>query len=144
MGLPTGEIEVAAIDRYRNDSGLQTLLGGPYVFDETGVPTNTPFPYLVVCQPSSTRGTAKAFGSDSVDTRLRVICYTQSGGFKQARAILKYVYDITQEKPFALANGFHNFFLQFDNEIAAPAQVAPLGGFPTQTVANDYRCKVQG
>lgn len=144
MGLPTGEIQASAIARYRGDTTLTGMLGGPYVFDETGVPTNTPFPYLVVYPVSSVRGTAKAFGTDSVDTKLRVICYTQSGGFKQARAILKQVYSLTQEQTFTLGGGFRHFFVQFANEIEAPAQVVPLGGLQTQTVAHDYECKTQG
>lgn len=139
MGIPTGEIQTAAIARYRGDATLTGLLGGEYVFDATGVPTNQPFPYLVVQPVSGTKGTAKAFGSDSVDTRLRVICYTQAGGFKAARAIMKQVYDITQEKALSLSNGFRNFFLQFDNEIELPG---PDG--LTETVAHDYMLKTQG
>src|SRR5216684_3177445 len=102
MALPTGEIEAAIISRLRGDSTLQTLLGAPVnppgsVFDAGGLATNQPFPYIGVFPVTSTRGTAKSFGMDSVDSIMQVSIFTNVGapgaGFKAAGEIAIRVYD---------------------------------------------------
>lgn len=145
MSLPTAAIQTAAITRYRADTPLQGLLVGSVsptwsIYDQMGVPTNTVFPYLVVFPITSQIGAAIAFGLDSVDTYIQVSAYTQAGGFAQARAIIKRIYDITHEKAFDLSgSGFNQFSLMFDNEQEQPQQ----DGI-TQAIHHRYKLMTQG
>lgn len=144
MGLPTGEIQTALIARYRGDTTLQGLLTGAVsptwnIFDQGGVPTNQPFPYIVVFPIISQVGTALAFGSDSVDTFIQISIFTQAGGFSMARGIAKQVYKLTNQKELTLANGFNNFFVLFDNETETPQ----ADGI-TQQIVHKYMLKTQG
>lgn len=109
------------------------------IFDALGVPTNQPFPYIVVFPVTSTKGTAFAFGSDSIDTTVQVSIFTMAGGFSPARIIAKQVYSLTDQKSLTLANGFNNFFVLFDNEVETPQN----DGL-TQMIAHKYMLKTQG
>lgn len=144
MGLPTGEIQTALLTRYRADATLQGLLTGAVsprwnIFDAGGVPVNQAFPYIVVFPVTSQRGTALAFGSDSVDTTIQISIFTKASGFSVARLIAKQVYSLTNQKKLALANGFNNFFVLFDNELEQPEN----DGL-TQHIAHKYMLKTQG
>jgi len=145
MSLPTAAIQTAALARYRADTPLQGLLVGSVtptwsIFDQGGVPTNKTFPYVVLFPILSQVGTALAFGTDAVDTYLQVSVFTQAGGFAQARAIIKRIYDITQEKAFDLSgSGFNQFSLMFDNEQEAPQQ----DGI-TQAIHHRFKLMSQG
>lgn len=148
MSLPTAAIQTAALLRYRADIPLQGLLVGSVspdwsIYDQGGVPTNKTFPYVVLFPITSQKGGAIAFGTDAVDTYVQVSAYTQtgaSGGFSQARAIMKRIYDITQEKAFDLsASGFNQFSLMFDDEQEAPQQ----DGI-TQAIHHRYKLMSQG
>lgn len=148
MSLPTAAIQTAAISRYRADTTLQGLLTGATsplwnIYDQMGVPTNTAFPYVVVFPIMSQQGMAFAFGTDAVDSYMQVSVFTQtgaSGGFSQARAIVKRVYDITHKQAFNLSgSGFNQFLLLFDNEQEAPQQ----DGI-TQAIHHRYRLGTQG
>lgn len=125
MSLPTAAIQTAALARFRGDTPLQGLMTGAAapvwnIYDQGGVPTNTSFPYVVMFPIMSQQGMAFAFGTDAVDTYMQVSAYTQtgaSGGFSQARAIIKRIYDLTHKQAFDLSgSGFNQFLLLFDNE----------------------------
>ncbi len=147
MSLPTGEIQTALVARYRDDSTLQGLLGNPInppgaVFDQGGVQTNQPFPYLVVYEITSISGTTLAMGQDAVDSYIQVSVFTQAGGLSNARAIAKQVYALTQVKPVDLsASGFAQFFVLFENEQqkeepdGLTQQIIHRYHFMTQTIA---------
>lgn len=148
MSLPTPDIQAGFIARYRGDIPLQGLLVGSAaptwnVFDADGVPTNQPFPYIVVQPITSQSGTALVMGLDGVDTYMQVSVVTQtgaSGGFAQARAIAKQVYKLTQNKPLNLsASGFSQFFLLFDNE----QELSQSDGI-SQMVVHRYKLMTQG
>lgn len=148
MGVPTGEIEAAAIARLRGDSTLQGMLGNPVnppgsVFDANGLAVNQAAPYIGVFLPTNMKGTAKAFGSDSVDTIMQVSIFTNVGGvdagFEQARGIAKQTYALLQEQSLVLTGGFRNFFIQFQNQ-----QEAPEPDGLTQQIAQRYLLKTQG
>jgi hypothetical protein len=148
MALPTAEIEVAFIARYRNDATLQGLLTGAVaplynIFDQGGVPTNQAFPYVVVFPIMSQIGEDIAFGTDAVDVFMQVSMFTQVGasaGFAQARAIAKQVYKLTDQKALDLSSsGFNQYLLLFENEQERP----PTDGI-TQQIIHRYRCNTQG
>ena len=148
MGLPTGEEQAAIITRLRGDSTLQSLLGSPVnppgsIFDASGLAVNQAFPYIGVFPITSARGTAKAFGSDSVDSIVQVSIFTNVGapgaGFAQGRAIASRVYVLLHEQALTLANGFHNFFIQFLTE-----QEFPEADGLTQQIVQRYQLKTQG
>lgn len=148
MTLPTPDIITAALTRYRADTTLQGLLVGSSaplwsIFDEEGVPVNRPFPYVTVFPITSTSGTGLVMGLDGVDTWLQLAVYTQtgaSGGFAQARGIMKQLYSLTQPKPFDLSgSGLSNFFCMFENEQETPQQ----DGI-TQQIVHRYKLMTQG
>jgi len=148
MGLPTGEEQTAIITRLRGDGTLQGLLGSPVnppgaVFDASGIAVNQPFPYIGVFPITSARGTAKAFGSDAVDSIVQVSIFTNvaapDAGFAQARAIAKQVYSLLQERALSLSGGFHNFFIQFLTE----QELSEADGL-TQHIVQRYQLKTQG
>jgi|SRR5579862_685075 len=113
MGLPTGEMQVAVISTLRGDTSLQTLLGAtgsPWgIFDADGVPTNQPFPYVVISMIMARLGTAFAMDYDATDVWIQASVFTQAGGFKIARGIAKQIDRDVQQSSLALANGFTNF-----------------------------------
>jgi hypothetical protein len=140
MGLPTAEIEAAAIARYRNDSTLTAQLASTTaIFDEGAVLTGQAFPYLTVSTITSQSGTALVFGTDAVDTWLQVAVYTQARGFAVGRQIAKRVYTLTQQESFSLADGFVNFFTLFEGE---QARQQPDG--LSQQVTHRYKLMTQG
>lgn len=145
MSLPTAAIQTALLARYRADVPLQGLLLGSSspdwsIYDESGVPTNAPFPYVSVFPITSQSGTAICMGLDGVDTFIQVAIYTQAGGFAQARNIAKRIYAITHTKPLDLsASGFSQFFLLFDNE-----QEVPQSDGITQQIVHRYHLMTQG
>lgn len=117
MGLPTTEIETAAITRYRADTTLTAQLASTIaVYDEGAVPPGQAFPYITVSTITSQSGTALVFGTDAIDTWLQIAVYTQARGFAVARQIAKRVYTLTQQQSLSLANGFTNFFLLFERQ----------------------------
>ena len=145
MSLPTGAIQTGFITRYRADTPLQGLLTGATapewsIYDQNGVPTNRAFPYVVLFPITSQSGTVLSFGTDAVDTFVQISVFTQAGGFAQARAIMKRIYDITHEKALDLsASSFNQFFLLFDNE-----QESPESDGITQQIAHRYQLMTQG
>lgn len=147
MGLPTGEIEVAAIARLRGDTTLQGLLVGASsptwnVFDAHGVPTNQAFPYLVVQEITTQSGSALAIGptaQDATDVFVQISAYTQAAGFKQARGIAKQVYSLFHRQSLVLTGGFTNFFLLFEN-----AQEVPQSDGLTQGLIQRFKLMIQG
>jgi hypothetical protein len=145
MSLPTAAIQTAFLARYRADAALQGLLAGSAaptwnIFDEGGVPTNQAFPYVVVCPVTNQSGTALVMGLDGVDSFVQISIFTQHGGFAQARAIAKRIYDLTQTKPLDLsASSFSQFFLLFDNE----QEMQQQDGL-TQHIAHRYQLMTQG
>lgn len=149
MSMPTGEIMAALIARYRGDATLQELLGNPTnppgsVWDGGGgVPTNAPMPYIAVYIPVSESGTTLAMGQDAVDSYVYVSAFTQpgaGGGMKQARAIMKQVYELTQTEPLDLsASGFAQFFLLFQNAQEQPPNSDGL----TPMIAHRYHLMTQ-
>jgi hypothetical protein len=148
VSLPTAEIETAFITRYRNDATLQGLLTGAVaplynIFDQGGVPTNQPFPYVVIFPITSQSGEALSFGTDAVDVFMQVSVCTQVGtsaGFAQARTIAKQIYKLTHQKALDLSgSGFNQYLLLFENEQERP----PTDGI-TQQIIHRYRCNTQG
>lgn len=148
MTLPTPDIITAALTRYRADTTLRGLLVGSTtplwsIFDEMGVPTNRAFPYVTVFPIMSSSGTGLVMGTDGVDTWLQLAVYTQtgaSGGFAQARLIMKRLYSLTQVQPFDLSgSGLNNFFCLFENE-----QENKQEDGITQQIVHRYHCMVQG
>lgn len=144
MGLPTGEIQTASIARLRGDTTLQGLLVGAVspdwsIYDVGGVPINQAFPYIVLFPVTNTKGTALAFGSDSVDTVMQIDVFTKASGFATARAIAKQVYALMDQKKLTLTNGFNNFFVLFDNSIETPEN----DGL-TQHITLKFQLKTQG
>lgn len=145
MGLPTAAIQTGLITRYRADVPLQGLLVGATaptwsVFDQGGVPTNQPFPYVVLFPITSQSGEDLSFGTDAVDSFVQVSTFTQAGGIAKARAIAKRIYDITQERALDLsASGFSQYFILFDNE-----QEIPESDGITQHIAHRYKLMTQG
>lgn len=140
MGLPTAEIEAAAIARYRGDSTLTAELASTTaVYDEGAVLTGQAFPYITVSTITSQTGTALVFGTDAVDTWLQVAVYTQTRGFATARQIAKRVYQLTQQQSLSLADGFTNFFILFEHE---QERQQPDG--LSQQITHRYKLMAQG
>ena len=114
MGLPVGELQSATIMLYRGDTTLQGLLTGAVsptwnIFDADGVPTNQPFPYVVVQMITARLGTAFAMDYDAADVYIQASVFTQAGGFLTARGIAKQVDHLTQKAQLTLTGGFTNF-----------------------------------
>jgi hypothetical protein len=140
MGLPTAEIETAAITRYRADNTLTAqLASATAVFDEGAVPNGQAFNYVTVSTITSQGGTALVFGTDAVDVWLQVAIYTQVRGFAVGRQIAKRIYQLTQQQSFSLADGFTNFFLLFERE-----QERQQSDGLSQQITHRYKLMTQG
>lgn len=145
MALPTSDIQTALIARYNTDATITGLLGDrPAIYDLDGVPINTQFPYAVVFTVREQVGTIKAFGLDAVDSWVQISIFTQSQGFKLARSIAERVYDLTQDNPLVLSNGFTNVFIRFDSKSELTEHIEPSGDFPIQEIELRFHLKTQG
>jgi hypothetical protein len=121
MGIPTGEVQTAAIAKCRNDATLQGLLGNPSdgsgnTFDQGSTPPDQPCPYLELFPITTQKGGLFVMGLDASDVYQQVTAFTKSGDFIQARAIMKRVYSLLDQQSLTLANGFTNPMLLFQNE----------------------------
>jgi hypothetical protein len=131
--------------RYRADTTLQGLLTGAAaptwnIFDQGGVPTNQPFPYVVVFPVTSQSGTVLSFGTDAVDTYMQISIFTQAGGFAKVRTIAARIYTLTHQQALNLSGGgFNQFFVLFDNE-----QEIPESDGIMQHIALRFKLMTQG
>ena len=144
MGLPVGEMQSAYISLYRGDTTLQALLTGSSsptwnVFDADGVPTNQPFPYVVVQQILGKLGTLFVFGNDAADISTLVSVFTQAGGFATARGIAKRIDTLTHMTSLTLAGGFLDIGILRENYVEVPEK----DGI-TQHIAQRFKAFVQG
>ena len=144
MGLPVGEVQTSIVALYRGDTTLQGLLTGSVsptwnVFDADGVPTNQPFPYIVVQQILGKLGTVFAMGTDAFDDYILVSVFTQAGGFSSARAIAKQADHLTQKTSLTLTGGFTNVGTLRENYV----EVAEKDGI-TQHIAMRYKAWISG
>lgn len=141
MGLPTSAVQTALLTLLKGDSTLTTDLGGAYIYDMGGLPTNTPFPYIACYPITSQLGTAATMDLDGVDLWIQVSVYTQSGGggFKAARTISERVYALLNRQSLVLSGGFSNFFTLFEQatELQEPDGL-------TQQIAMRFHLMTQG
>jgi hypothetical protein len=138
MAIPTEAIETAFIARLRGDTTLQGLLTGATsplwnIFDANGVPTNQPFPYVVVFPIMTQLGEDLSFGTDARDTFVQASAFTMpgaSGGMKQARDIMGRIDALffSEGKGIPLdlsSSGFNQYLILPDNAIERPDEIVP-------------------
>jgi hypothetical protein len=143
MGLPQAEMITALLATYKADTTLQGLMTGASapdwnIFD--AVPTNTPFPYVVLNTITGSPGTALTLGyGKAKDLLVQIDIFSRYAGFKEAQAIASRIDDLTDEQPFTLSGGFVNYMTLLNNTVQT---VEPDG--LTRRVMLRYKFLVQG
>lgn len=141
MALPQTEMVTAMIAKYRADTILQGLITGATtpdwkIFDS--VPTNEPFPYVVLNDISTVIGTALTFDYNAHDMLIQIDILSQYSGFNEARAIASRIDTLTNRQSFTMSD-FNNFFTLFNNSFQ---RVEPDG--LTRRVMLEYKAMSQG